>query len=332
VRRGVDEYDIDEINIILDYGARSVGNVVPAPRPNNLKTYNIPFPAGISVCPIEARVAPSFKVGRLEEEGEVTSEVNIPKGEITNPSEISPPITTPFIDYCGPSSFCALVLDSVGYWPLNGDMDDLTGRHNGSGSGTSFVSGHDGQGVNFSTFANDSSINTGSWSVSPGDQLTIAAWFKINNVDDIGFSPNRIVSKGRGSALEDNSWMFGVWSNGPNYGYQFRLSFNSSPGADAYQLFWDNSSEIANGVWVFAAATYDGAIAKIYEGRSGNVVEVNNSGSVISGYLYQPVTDEVWIGSQPGETAEFEGVLDDIIVFERALNISELQIIHNGNV
>ena len=81
------------------------------------------------------------------------------------------------------------------------------------------------------------------------------------------------------------------------------------------------SSELPR-VWTHAAVTYDGSM-KIYQDR----VEVGSRSK--SGSLDTNGTVPVWIGRNPDGYGPFDGVIDDVHIYNVALTQQDIQVIMN---
>jgi hypothetical protein len=153
-----------------------------------------------------------------------------------------------------------------------------------------------------STYAvvpNSSSLNiTGS--------ITVSAWLKINSIPTnyVG-----IVAKGEGD---------------PSY----NLEFNAS-GASVGLVFADssyhgaNSNALTTNTWYLITGTYDMSQIKLYV--NGNLQGVTNYTGT-----YQSNSEPLYIGNQqPGAGRYYNGLLDDLRIYNNALTASEIQQLYN---
>jgi len=73
------------------------------------------------------------------------------------------------------------------------------------------------------------------------------------------------------------------------------------------------------GEWVHIAATYDGETARIYL----NGVQVANRGSI--GIMRDNDAVRLWIGSMHGADRWFDGMIDEVCIWSKALNPEEIR-------
>lgn len=82
VQRGADDGELSGMKIIINFEGNSYSEIKDAPAPNEMKTYTFDL-SGYSVVPVSVSVAPIFVRGEKVIEGEVSSEVDILEGTIS---------------------------------------------------------------------------------------------------------------------------------------------------------------------------------------------------------------------------------------------------------
>jgi uncharacterized delta-60 repeat protein len=214
---------------------------------------------------------------------------------------------------------------AVSLWRLDEDTGTSAADSVGTNLGTltngpSWVSGHSGSAVSFDgvndyvSVPNDASLNP--------TQITVSAWIKADNWK---------AEIWRGVIVGKDDWE-GSQAHGYNLrtGDNGKLSFilaTSSGWKEAYTV-----SVMTTGAWYHVVGTYDGTTVKVYI----NGVERASAagGGDISASSY-PLN----IGRCPYATTRlFDGVIDEVAIFNRALTPSEIQTIYqygytdgNGN-
>ena len=79
------------------------------------------------------------------------------------------------------------------------------------------------------------------------------------------------------------------------------------------------------GVWTHAAAVYDGTAMRLYK----DGVEVGSTAK--SGAISTNNSVPVWIGDNPiAGSQSFDGLLDEVRIYERALTLQDIQALING--
>lgn len=145
-----------------------------------------------------------------------------------------------------------------------------------------------------------------------GNAMTLALWFKA---DDFGTSDARLISRASGTNANDHDWMLSTVSSGSESRLRVRLRVNGSTTTLAA-----SSGAIASDTWTHAAYTYDGIQLRLY--LNGALV----GSAPLSGAIDERGALSVAIGNQPqgAGSRPFDGVIDEVHIYDRALNASEL--------
>ena len=239
----------------------------------------------------------------------------------------------------GTASFSACVpppSDLVGWWPGDGNANDLVGGNDGIvSSGTTFAAGKVGQAFSFNGTSDYASVlDDGQGSALDGfSELTIDAWV---NPDSIGWPDPE--SGGNISAIVSKHDT--TKANGVSYSL---LQFNGKLRFEVAQtLNPDNAVGVVSdvdipiGVWNHVAAVW----------RGGTNLELYLNGTEITATLFSegstptmtadndvPVNIgrvESFSGTYVGPAAFFDGLIDEVEIFDRALAASEIQAIYNA--
>jgi hypothetical protein len=207
----------------------------------------------------------------------------------------------------------------VGWWPFNGNANDESGNgNNGTVNGATLTTDRFGNSNKAYSFdgVND---NITLASVNISNEITLGYWLKIPQT-------------GGGSAIVQNN-------PNPPYNTTFQCS-NASTNYQQYLLYsntcnnsqncWANSSSLIADQWTYLVYTIDlNSDVKLY--MNGNLigtyngVNFTNCANLSNNLRF----GGVWINSDP---QWFNGLLDDIGIWNRALTQQEITDLYNGNV
>ncbi|WNQ10887.1 right-handed parallel beta-helix repeat-containing protein [Paenibacillus aurantius] len=231
----------------------------------------------------------------------------------------------------GPSSEVLVTVpgtaDLVGHWTMdNGSgtaVSDYSGSfNNGSLSGAAWTTGKIGGGLSFSGAG---SVNVGNAQILNQDRnsFTLATWFKSTSTG----SGQRMISKGHSS----NTGGYFMWNNAG----KIALGVGANSEA-ANATVVETPGGFNDGNWHHAAAVVDrrAQTVQIYvDGTprtltkfSGFCGTVNGTAMDISGcpFMVASSNDPFTIGSYNGGAEYYNGSLDDVRVYSRALSTSEI--------
>jgi hypothetical protein len=201
------------------------------------------------------------------------------------------------------------------YYPFNGNANDASGNsHHLTVFGAVLTEDRNGQansaylfdGVDdYLQLANMSDFASGT------TPRTIAGWFQSSRNDNSKY----MMLFGFGTAKDTLNFQVG---SGPCSGeYQFRVNGWGTP------RDWCSgtaSSDFFNGQWHHCAVTYDGTITKLY---LDGVLKNETSGYT---YICDPASMSMVIGREIDLSGwEFEGALDDVAIYMKALTATEVQ-------
>jgi hypothetical protein len=205
----------------------------------------------------------------------------------------------------------------IGYWKMDEGRGDVFIDHSGNENhasilnpeGISWVPGRIGQAARFSTINWPLGTVPHNPTIDITQQITIAAWIK----------PNALENKGILSKLSGDGYEFRILSDGK---LEFRI--NRATSGTTYRLR-SNQSYVGNGsTWTHVAVTFNGTKSAIFI----NGVEDNSA-------TYAPAqiisnTADLRIGAIATGN-RWNGQLDEIRLYDKALNAVEILDIFNGN-
>jgi len=198
----------------------------------------------------------------------------------------------------------------VSWWNLDNDATDSVGSNDGTASGAYQTSSNCqyGDGCYYFDGINDY-IDVGTFSV-PGSAITISAWYNYEGTI-FGLDP-RILSKAIGTDTANHAFMIGLDdSTSTTASYRFRFT------AGGTVISHNEGSATPNSGWHHLVGVYDGSNSEIY------VDGTSQGTSPKTGALLEN-SWPVYIGENPGMGRPFEGRIDEVIIWNRALNDTEV--------
>ncbi len=200
----------------------------------------------------------------------------------------------------------------VAYYPFNGNADDESGYFNdGVTVNTVLTTDRFENADSAYDFSNAYiSIQSSDSLESPTTELTMAAW--VNTLPSDTFLPILMKS---GSSANAFQYRMYVTQNG------IGTSIND----------WDNgvgsSVPISPGEWHLVVATLKDGVVSGY--LDGELIDTDN---ITGGSTINLDTHELQIGRDtPGATEYFEGKIDDVRIYNRAINAAEVAALFNEN-
>ncbi len=215
-----------------------------------------------------------------------------------------------------PGAFCAPPITDglVSYWPLDNDTLDYWGGNDGAANGaTNTPSGYlDGaytfDGIDdYIEVLDDATLN-------PTEELTVTAWINADEWAD-NYWEGTIVGK--------DDWSTGsegyVLRTGDSGSLSFVVgNYTAWPGETAV-----SPGVMSTGTWYHVAGTFNGTSVRVY------INGVENGSEEFGSTAIDPSSVNLNIGRCPTDTFRlFEGAIDEVMVFNRTLNGSEITLIY----
>ncbi len=211
----------------------------------------------------------------------------------------------------------------VGYWSFDGNAQDSSGSGNhGTISGATFVQGVSGQALSFDGV--DDYVNVGDKdSLNPHlNSMTIEAWVKTSDADSLG----RIYAKGTHGGSQ-RGYSLQLY---PGTGGKVSLIFGTG-----HEHILRSDASITDGLWKHIVGVID---------RTGNMeLYINNvkqsttidvsdhSGVDIGANTYNAcIGVSCSTNGVPGLSEYLNGIIDEVRIYNRALNASEIQAHYNA--
>ena len=215
--------------------------------------------------------------------------------------------------------------DLLGWWKLDDGTGTITVDSSGNGIDGVFVgdpewvAGKFGSGLSFDGQGGER-VSIGNLDVDAGG-ISLACWFFADTLDTPGQDP-RMISKAFGGGTDDHIWMMSSSRQGGEKRLRFRLKTND--GGAVTTLIGDQGAGVRVlpvGEWAHAAATWDGTTMRVYI----NGIETGSADRGGTAVFTDPAVGAAF-GNQPvgGENRPWDGVLDDVRIYTKALTVDEI--------
>jgi hypothetical protein len=204
----------------------------------------------------------------------------------------------------------------VGYWPFNGNANDLSGNNNnGTVNGATLTTDRFGN-ANSAYYFNNSYIQIPSNSTLNNPQGSVSFWMNST-------STNLMIPIKKNIYIGANNEQY---SFALNYTNLFSIKYNSlcQPG-NGWSSFGGNNNLLMNGNWHMVTATFSTSVKIYIDGLliSSNVAPNPNADNC---------PGDIQIGREWSSLPNyFIGKIDDIAIYNRALSASEITQLFNTN-
>jgi hypothetical protein len=197
----------------------------------------------------------------------------------------------------------------VSWWPGDGNADDIVdGNHGTPQNGATFDAGMVDQAFRFNASLNSGVRIASSESLNLADEITLDAWvfpFSFPNA-----APSILRREGNAGSTQ----------------YLIAVGDGITAGV-AHCNIGDFTNPAGGNIplnqWTHVACTYDRQSSRLYV----NGIEVATQSAT------QPipaVSHELWIGNHERFIRPFDGLIDEVEIFNRALSAAEIQAIYNA--
>ena len=222
-----------------------------------------------------------------------------------------------------PRSSCApQPAGAVAWYPGEGSAEDVQGGNHGTLQGGAYFTKGGRVGSAFLLDGADEFVSvpaSASLNVGAGEGLTIEMWIKPS---DLG---------------PDAQWRPLVeWNNGGNYGTHFwmNVAWAGSPGTGSLYGNIVDTNGVPHYVWTAPLLTADAYqhVALTYDKDSGMALIFINGvekGRKDVGVFTPQTSYDLYLGKRPG-WAPYQGRMDEVGIYDRALSAAELQGIFNA--
>jgi|GEM_PF-6571748 len=214
---------------------------------------------------------------------------------------------------------CAVLPSGItGWWTGNGSYTDtLNAQRVGIPYGeASFAEAYTGQGFNFDGMG-DRIVLSGTENLNPTQEFTIETWLFLRQP----ISYAGVVTKGNLSTFEESYGLF-------IYGSSGKLSFIVNGYGNSIGRTILVGPTVPLNTWVHAVATFSGTTMKIYMDGYLRITKEHLMGIAPS---LQPIQIGMYEkSSDPASTSGFNGLIDEVGIYNRALSDQEVFDLYNA--
>ena len=224
----------------------------------------------------------------------------------------------------------------VGHWKFDEtsgtDAYDSSGNgHTGTVVGATWVSGVSGNALSFdgtNDYVEMRPVQGVPPDLNPTTAITVTAWFKADSFKLGSYSWPSIVRKTDPIGYpESNGYVLEiakVYQGDPSITFNSYLAGHGWVGAAPQGL------PVNKDTWYFVAGVYDGKNVSLYLGHDNQpLVAVSSpdvSGDIVAASNNLNIGRDPW---KPGEDRYFNGKIDDVRIYNRALTASEVNVVYN---
>ena len=205
----------------------------------------------------------------------------------------------------------------VGYWPFSGNANDLSGNgNNGTVNGATLTTDRFGNTNNAYNFNGVSDfISIPNIAANGNSSRTFNAWVRLNSISSTSPS-NYIISTGSPSNSSTFNFRLVAGKLGV-MGYSSATPIGNDAG--------DSTTNLSTNTWYFCSVTYDGSYLKFY--LNGTLLD-----TVLITNLYTTSGQNNYFGKSNHIGWEYylNGKIDDISIYNYALNNQEIQQLYSG--
>jgi uncharacterized repeat protein (TIGR01451 family) len=196
----------------------------------------------------------------------------------------------------------------VSWWPGDSNANDIQGNNNGTlQNGATFAPGMVSQAFSFDGADDVVTVpNVPSLSFGPNSPMTVELWaYRTGEASVMHF-----IGKRTGCGFNDFNYQMAF---DPTRGLQF--------GGDPVNAPVITGQQMPLNIWTHLAGTFDGTTFRFY---------INGSLAGTSTGTLGPINDAPLEIGNSGTCAPFQGLIDEVSLYSRALSISEIQAIYNA--
>ncbi|MDO8471336.1 MAG: LamG domain-containing protein [bacterium] len=227
-------------------------------------------------------------------------------------------------------------LGLVGYWSMNEGTSTIAGDASGNGNrgiltnGPTWVDGKRGKALSFD--GADDYVDAGSGSSidnifdTDGGGGTVGAWIKPRSAGE---------GVGRGGVIAakstDSAWSFEMSTAADN---KIRFLMNCTfVEADSVNSWISSNTVLSYNAWQYVAVVYNNSsinnVPTIY--INGTSVSLTQQSFADADPCQSDAANNLIIGNEPSSAYTFDGLIDDVRMYDRALSVAEIKALYQAD-
>lgn len=220
----------------------------------------------------------------------------------------------------------------VGWWPFNGNANDESGNgNNGTVIGAKLTSDRFSN-VNSSYDFNgkDADIQiTHNSSLNLNNDFTFSSWFNADSLYDVPGTVKMIISKHRNGTSSDG-YAYGIWNNAKSSATRGMVNISAAPVFNISTYPKDSTGDVTIGKWINYVAAYSLTKGQIKYYLNGVLIDSVKANFLTSSNNLDVLIGSEWQISGSAKKNYFNGKIDDIGIWNRALSDKEVLALYNG--
>lgn len=202
--------------------------------------------------------------------------------------------------------------DNEGLWHFEGNADDTSGNgNNGTVNGATLVTGKVGSQAYQFDGSNDYITAPSASSLQIAGDISISAWIKVDSYSQY----ESIIQYSNSGESEANNHLYNVtWANA---GGDIRLFWEYGGGSN---VITDFNTNLNTGQWYHIVVVRDASEKQARLYVDGTLFDSKTYSNNPTG----GTTSQLWIGTDGGSGGYFDGTIDEVAIWSRAISDSEV--------
>ncbi len=219
-----------------------------------------------------------------------------------------------------------------GWWSFSGNANDESGNgNNGTVNGAKSTvdrNGNANKAYDFDGKANFIEVPT-SISLNLDKDFTISSWFNADSMYDVPGTVKMILCKHR-TGIDNDGYALGIWNNNQSTSIRGMVNFSAAPNFTTDTYPKDSSGDVVTNKWYHLLVTYTLSNGDLKYYLNGSLIDSKIINFTISSNSLNVIIGAEFFPSGTDGNNFFNGKIDDIGIWNRALDSQEINNLFNG--